>query len=76
MLWKMTTGLIPLRLPLEDNKYTTIVSTYASTMTNPEKVKDKFYNDLDVANPAASCKSSLTSILQKLIHAIYRDFLL
>ena len=39
--------LMPLRLPLSDNKYATIVSAYAPTMTNPDEVKDKFYNDLD-----------------------------
>ena len=27
--------------------YATIVSAYASTMTNPDEVKDKFYDDLD-----------------------------
>ena len=36
-----------LRLPLSGNKHTTIVSAYAPTMTNPDEVKDKFYNDLD-----------------------------
>ena len=37
-----------LRLPSpSDNKHATIVSAYASTMTNPDEVKDKFYNDLD-----------------------------
>ena len=36
-----------LRLPLSGNKHATIVSAYAPTMTNPDEVKDKFYNDLD-----------------------------
>ena len=35
-----------LRLPLSGNKHATIVSAFAP-MTNPEEVKDKFYNDLD-----------------------------
>ena len=39
--------LMTLRLPLAGIKHATIVSAYASTMTNPDKVKDKFYNDLD-----------------------------
>ena len=39
--------LMTLRLPLSDNKYATIVSVNAPTMTNPDEVKDKFYNDLD-----------------------------
>ena len=36
-----------LRLPLSGNKHATIISAYASTMTNPDEVKDKFYDDLD-----------------------------
>ena len=36
-----------LRLPLSDKGHEIIVSTYASTMTNPDKVKDKFFDDLD-----------------------------
>ena len=39
--------LMTLRLPLSGNKHATIVSVYAPTMTNPDEVKDKFYNDLD-----------------------------
>ena len=44
--------LITLRLPLSGNKHATIVSAYAPTMTNPDEVKDKFYDDLDNINPA------------------------
>ena len=36
-----------LRLPLYGNRHATIVSAYAPTMTNPDDVKDKFYNDLN-----------------------------
>ena len=36
-----------LRLPLSGKRHATIVSTYAPTMTNPDEVKDKFYDDLD-----------------------------
>ena len=32
---------------MSGNKHATNVSAYASTMTNPDEVKDKFYNDLD-----------------------------
>ena len=39
--------LMTLRFPLSGNKHATIVSAYAPTMTNPDEVKDKFYNDLD-----------------------------
>ena len=39
--------LMTLRLPLSGNKHATIVSAYAPTMTNPDEVKDKLYDDLD-----------------------------
>ena len=35
------------RLPLSCNKHATIIRAYAPTMTNPNKAKDKFYDDLD-----------------------------
>nr|VZH98145.1 unnamed protein product [Spirometra erinaceieuropaei] len=38
--------LMSLRLPLWGGKFATIVSAYAPTMTNPEAVRDKFYEDL------------------------------
>ena len=37
--------LMILRLPLAGNKHATILSVYAPTTTNPDEVKDKFYND-------------------------------
>ena len=43
-----------LRLPLSGNKYATIISAYAPTMTNTDEVKDKFYNDLDGVISATS----------------------
>ena len=43
----LMTLLMTLRLPLSGNKHATIVSAYAPTMTNPDEVKDKFYDDLD-----------------------------
>ena len=39
--------LMTLRLLLSGKRHATIVSAYAPTMTNPDEVKDKFYNDLD-----------------------------
>ena len=39
--------LMTLRLPLSDNKHATIVSAYTPTMTKPNEVKDKFFDDLD-----------------------------
>ena len=38
--------LMTARLPLPKKKHATLISAYAPTMTNPEEVKDKFYEDL------------------------------
>ena len=39
--------LMTLRIPLSGKRHATIISAYAPTMTNPDEVKDKFYDDLD-----------------------------
>ena len=39
--------LISLRIPLTKDRHAVLVSAYASTMTNPEDIKEKFYEDLD-----------------------------
>ena len=39
--------LMTLRIPLSQEKFATLVSAYAPTMTNPEEIKDKFYEDLN-----------------------------
>ena len=39
--------LMTLRLPLSGKRHACIVSAYAPTMTNPDEVKGKFYDDLD-----------------------------
>ena len=39
--------LMTLRLPLSGKRHATIINAYAPTMTNPDEVKDKFYDDLD-----------------------------
>ena len=44
----MNDRLMTLRLPLSGNKDATIGSAYAPTMTNPDEVKHKFYDDLDI----------------------------
>ena len=38
--------LMTLTLRLSGKRHVTIVSAYAPTMTNPDEVKDKFYDDL------------------------------
>lgn len=41
--------LISLRIPLSHGKkFATIISAYAPTMTNPDEVKDKFYEELNM----------------------------
>ena len=37
------------RLTLPRGRYTTLISAYAPTMTNLDKVKEKFYEDLQAA---------------------------
>ena len=39
--------LMSLKLPLAGKKQATLVSVYAPTMTNPDDIKDKFYEHLD-----------------------------
>ena len=39
--------LMTLRLPLSGKRHATIISAYAPKMTNPDEIKDKFYDDLD-----------------------------
>ena len=38
--------LMTLRIVTEKGKHATLISAYAPTMTNPDEVKDKFYEDL------------------------------
>nr|XP_014353239.1 PREDICTED: LOW QUALITY PROTEIN: uncharacterized protein LOC106706591 [Latimeria chalumnae] len=41
--------LMTLRLPLAGKCHATIISVYAPTMSNPDEIKNKFYEDLDHA---------------------------
>ena len=45
--------LMTLRRPLSGKRHATIVSAYEPTMTNPDEVKDMFYDDLDSVISAA-----------------------
>ena len=59
--------LMTLRLPLSGKRHATIVSAYAPTMTNPEEVKDEFYDDLDSVisdTPQTNSSSWETSMLE------------
>ena len=38
--------VITMRLPLSKDNFTTMISVYASTMTNPAENKESFYNQL------------------------------
>ena len=42
-----------LRFPLSGKRHATTVNAYVPTMTNPDEVKDKFYDDLDFVISAA-----------------------
>ena len=44
---QMNVRLMTLKLGLSGNTHSTIVSAYAHTMTNPDEVKEKFYDDLE-----------------------------
>ena len=62
--------LMTLRFPLCANKHATIVSAYAATMTNPDEVKDKFYDDLDniiSATPVQTSSSFLVTLMLELV---------
>lgn len=38
--------LMVLKLPLPRKKQVTVISAYVTTLTNPDDVKEKFYDDL------------------------------
>ena len=57
--------LMTLQLPLGENKEATLISAYAPTMTNPEEVKDRFYEELE---------STITSVPRKNKLIILGDF--
>ena len=39
--------LISIQLPLGKGKIATLISAYAPTMSNPDEIKGKFYEELD-----------------------------
>ena len=66
ILWKLANlpkgishWLMTLQLPLGHNKCTTAISAYTPTMTNPEEMKNRFYNELDTVIKAVSKSDKL-----------------
>ena len=62
--------LMTFRLSLSGNKHATIISAYAPTMTNPDEVKGKFYDDLDdiiSATPRTDKVSFLATLMPGLV---------
>ena len=47
MPWPVNDRIMTMRLPLNKVNFTTIISVYAPTMTNPDDSKEAFYNQLD-----------------------------
>ncbi|XP_053863859.1 LOW QUALITY PROTEIN: uncharacterized protein LOC128825397 [Malaclemys terrapin pileata] len=54
LVWKLASSpkgmndrLMTMQLPLQKGKQAILISAYVPTMTNPEDVKDKFYEELD-----------------------------
>ena len=62
--------LMRLRLLLSCNKHATIVSAYAPTMTNPDKVKDKFYDDLDNIISATLHRTSFSFLVTMMLELV------
>ena len=50
------------RLPLSSNKFDSFTRGYATTMTNPDEVNDKFYDDLD-SNISATLRTDKRILL-------------
>eukprot|EP00745_Piridium_sociabile_P007467 TRINITY_DN1490_c1_g1_i10.p2 TRINITY_DN1490_c1_g1~~TRINITY_DN1490_c1_g1_i10.p2 ORF type:complete len:209 (-),score=38.86 TRINITY_DN1490_c1_g1_i10:2457-3083(-) len=48
-----------MRLPLQGKRFATLISAYAPTMTNPDDVKEKFYEDLNSAITAVPSSDKL-----------------
>ena len=42
----VSTRIMTMRLPMSKDKFATIISVYAPTMTNPYENKEAFYNQL------------------------------
>ena len=52
-------SLMTMQLPVGKNSHATLISAYAPTMTNPEDIKDKFYQVLDALISGVPKKNKL-----------------
>ena len=54
--------IMTMRLPLSKDNFTTIISVYAPTMTNPDENKEAFYNQLADVLSGIPCTDKLLLI--------------
>ena len=66
--------LMTLQLPISNKKNVTLISVYAPTMTNPDNVKDRFYEELDTIITSVS-KTDKLIILGDLNARVGTDYL-
>ena len=65
--------IMPLRLPIQDNKFATVLSVYAPTRQAENGIKEAFYRDLDNPLQQVDSKDKLL-ILGDFSARVGRDF--
>ena len=61
-------SLMGMQLHLTNKQNATLISAYAPTMTNPEEVKDQFYEQLDAPIAAVPKSEKLIILGDNLLH--------